>query len=218
MKHAIIALSLLSAASALHAEPSNLTWHKQTLIKYHDSGEYLTEFTQKINEAKTYLDQKLQKNQQLKHPKKLAIVLDIDETSVSNYPAMRRLDFGGQISDINAGIEQGVDPVLKPMLGFYNYAQQHNVSMFFVTGRKEHERNITVKNLEQAGYSAWQKLVLKPESYNQKSVIPFKASARKAIEAQGYQIVESIGDQWSDIKGGYAEKGIKLPNPYYYLP
>jgi hypothetical protein len=27
-----------------------------------------------------------------------------------------------------------------------------------------------------------------------------------------------LGDQNSDLTGGYAERGFKLPNPYYYLP
>lgn len=27
-----------------------------------------------------------------------------------------------------------------------------------------------------------------------------------------------FGDQWSDLKGGYADRHIKLPNPTYYLP
>jgi len=36
--------------------------------------------------------------------------------------------------------------------------------------------------------------------------------------AQGYDILLTIGDQYSDLKGGYADKGFKLPNPMYYLP
>jgi predicted secreted acid phosphatase len=27
-----------------------------------------------------------------------------------------------------------------------------------------------------------------------------------------------VGDQWSDLQGGYADKVLKLPNPTYYLP
>ena len=35
---------------------------------------------------------------------------------------------------------------------------------------------------------------------------------------QGYTILLSLGDQESDLTGGYAERTFKLPNPVYYLP
>ena len=34
----------------------------------------------------------------------------------------------------------------------------------------------------------------------------------------GFTIILSVGDQESDLKGGYAERTFKLPNPVYYLP
>ena len=41
---------------------------------------------------------------------------------------------------------------------------------------------------------------------------------RKEITQQGYDIVFSIGDQQSDLVGGYSDKTYKLPNPYYFIP
>ena len=35
---------------------------------------------------------------------------------------------------------------------------------------------------------------------------------------QGYTILLTIGDQESDLAGGFAERGFKLPNPVYFLP
>ena len=68
------------------------------------------------------------------------------------------------------------------------------------------------------GYNKWNGLILKPADYHKKSVIPFKSSARKSVEAKGYTIIETIGDQYSDVKGGYADRGFKLPDPFYYIP
>lgn len=51
-----------------------------------------------------------------------------------------------------------------------------------------------------------------------KSVIPYKSSTRKMIQEKGYTIVVNIGDQFSDLAGGYAERVFKLPNPYYFIP
>jgi hypothetical protein len=40
----------------------------------------------------------------------------------------------------------------------------------------------------------------------------------RAIEAQGYRIVASVGDQYSDLAGGHEAVAFKLPNPFYFLP
>ncbi len=46
-----------------------------------------------------------------------------------------------------------------------------------------------------------------------------KARARAAVERnEGYRIIASIGDQWSDLEGGSAERVFKLPNPFYQIP
>jgi len=50
------------------------------------------------------------------------------------------------------------------------------------------------------------------------SAVDFKAPERRKIAERGYTIVLSLGDQESDLKGGYAERTFKLPNPVYYLP
>jgi hypothetical protein len=48
--------------------------------------------------------------------------------------------------------------------------------------------------------------------------VDFKAPERRKISEQGYTIVLSLGDQDSDLEGGYAERTFKLPNPVYFLP
>ena len=51
------------------------------------------------------------------------------------------------------------------------------------------------------------------------TTVEYKAYTRKHIEEDlGYDIVLNIGDQWSDLQGGYANAVLKLPNPTYYLP
>ncbi len=45
-----------------------------------------------------------------------------------------------------------------------------------------------------------------------------KAAERADIERQGYKIITAIGDQLSDMTGGYVEMGFKLPNPMYFIP
>ena len=50
------------------------------------------------------------------------------------------------------------------------------------------------------------------------TTIHYKAATRAHIESLGYDIVANFGDQYSDLKGGSADRTFKMPNPNYYLP
>lgn len=201
-----------------YAEPANLSHLRQEVIAYHDSGDYQHEIARVLTQARRYIMLRVAENAARKHPQKLAIVLDIDETSLSNYDYMVKRDFVGSSEQLHQEKLAANAPVIKPMLALYQEAKAHGVAIFFVTGRHESERDATIKNLKLAGYSDWAHLYLRPEQYNQASILPFKSQTRAAIKKQGYTIIESIGDQYSDLNGGYTEKKVKLPNPYYYLP
>ncbi|MBI2786195.1 MAG: acid phosphatase [Legionella longbeachae] len=221
-KRASLAIIILSTtflfSTPIFSDPPNLTLVKKELKNYHDSGLYQQQLTQVIQKAKTYIDAQAAMNQKEKQHKKLAIVLDIDETSLSNYKYIIQRDFGGTKENFHKDILDANAPAIEPMLALYKNALQHGVKVFFVTGRNETERSATEKNLIKAGYTKWTGLYLRPQNYSSKSIIPFKSKARKRISEKGYTIVASIGDQYSDLKGGYAKKVFKLPNPYYYLP
>jgi hypothetical protein len=45
----------------------------------------------------------------------------------------------------------------------------------------------------------------------------FKIDTRRKLEQDGYVIIANIGDQNSDLVGGYAERFFKLPNPFYLM-
>jgi hypothetical protein len=59
---------------------------------------------------------------------------------------------------------------------------------------------------------------MQPDGATFPSAVDFKAPKRREIEAQGYEIVLNMGDQESDLEGGYAERTFKLPNPFYWIP
>jgi acid phosphatase len=68
-----------------------------------------------------------------------------------------------------------------------------------------------------AGYE-WTALILKPDDLTTTSAVDFKAPERKKLVDQGYTIIVNIGDQMSDLDGGFAEQTYKLPNPFYFIP
>ena len=209
---------ILSGSPITYAEPAALGQAKTEIKKYYDSGLYYKELEKTISEAQCYIEQRAIANQQNKNGKKLALVLDIDETSLSNYEKMVKRKFINDYEQIHKEILAADSPVIKPMLTLYQSALKHGVKVFFVTGRFEDERDATEKNLLKAGYKFWSGLYLRPNAYNQVSIVPFKSQMRAKIEKMGYTILASIGDQFSDIRGGYTEKGFKLPNPFYSLP
>jgi len=50
------------------------------------------------------------------------------------------------------------------------------------------------------------------------STVEYKALTRQHIETtDGVNIVMNVGDQWSDLQGGYADDFTKIPNPTYFL-
>nr|WP_233586589.1 HAD family acid phosphatase [Legionella sp. km772] len=212
----VIIISLFSFAT--FAEPLNNSLLKKEIRQYHDSGEYEKELAQKILQAQAFLIQQVQYHKEHKSTKKLALVLDIDETSITNYDKIAKRDFAANLEQIHQEILAADSPALKPTLALYNTALKNGVAVFFVTGRFNSELAATKKNLNDAGYNNWTGIYVRPDDYKQQSIIAFKANSRKKIEDQGYLVVASIGDQYSDIKGGYALKGFKLPNPFYYIP
>ena len=223
-KNYVLSLSLatlLGACFIQHeaiAEPQNISLLKQEVQHYHDSGQYEKELAQVIQQADHVVTQEVTANQRLTHPHKLAIVLDIDETSLSNYQSIVARNFAEHREQIHRDLMAARGIAIKPMQVFYEHALKEGVSIFFVTGRKESTRSATIKNLKAAGYHDWTGLYLKPNDNQDASAIPYKSHTRQLITQKGYTIIASIGDQYSDLKGGYAQKTFKLPNPYYYLP
>jgi len=150
------------------------------------------------------------------HGKKLALVLDIDETSLSNYDAIQKDNFTfGPNSQAEATAETGVK--IPSTLELFNLAKQNGVAVFFITGRRENTRAHTESNLRREGYDGWQQLFLKPDASTE-TTVQYKSGARAAIEGQGYRIVANVGDQYSDLAGGHEDIGFKLANPFYFLP
>lgn len=212
-----ITLNLLLPQTAL-SEPSNLTLVKNEIRSWYDAGLYDKDLDHTIHQAQQYLLKQVQLNKASAHPKKLALVLDIDETSLSNYAFIKQHDFTSDQALIDNNILSAQDDVIAPTLKLYNEAVKQGVRVFFVTGRRDNTRKATITNLKKAGYAGWSGLYLKPQNDKKHSNIPFKSQARADIEAKGYVIVANIGDQYSDLLGGHALKTFKLPNPFYYLP
>jgi hypothetical protein len=190
----------------------NLATIKGEIVRYHDSGLWAETIERVAAEARARLDELLPTS------KRPALVLDIDDTALSTYSLQRRLFFGFMEEEWDRWMADQSPPANRGILDLYEYAQKRGVAVFFVTGRREFARTATERQLRTAGYDTWAGLELKPTHYQQQSVVPYKAGARERIEAQGYDILVNVGDQWSDLDGGHAVATFKLPNPIYVIP
>src|SRR3954447_23541146 len=90
---------------------------------------------------------------------KPAIVLDIDETSLSNYAGMAAGGFTSTSSAVD--VVAGTGKPIGPTRSLFRYPRRHKVAVFFITGRPGPLRAVTERNLRAAGYSGWKDLILK---------------------------------------------------------
>ena len=193
------------------------------LKSYHDSGAYMQDLGAVDQKAEDFLGRRhypqcpaaAAANPGCRRP---ALVLDIDETSLSNYTNLAASNFTNTTGQLAIGVIAGNDPVIQPTLDLYNFAKSHGVAVFFITGRPASipvVRTQTEANLQSAGYHNWNGLILNPSPGG--SVIPYKSGERAKIEQQGYDIVANVGDQESDLRGGHADRAFRLPDPFYFI-
>lgn len=198
----------------------NLDWFKHELRQYHDCtctcGCYTKDFDGQAQKALAFLEQRAGHRQP---GEKLALVLDIDETTLSNWPEMAQRDFAFDNAAFDLWARQAKGTALDGTLRLYKAAQRLGVSVFFVTGRPESEREATERNLRAQGFDHWQGLMLRAADQLKTPTVEYKSTARRGIVQQGYALVLNAGDQWSDLRGApEAELSVKYPNPFYFIP
>jgi predicted secreted acid phosphatase len=204
-------------------QPTNVGDTKIAATAYRASGAYERDLAGIGSEADAWIAQRAP---QVNRP---ALVLDIDDTALSNWEVIEANDFGrvvdGPCDALPAGPcgwaawdMLGRDPAIGSTLSTFRRARALNVAVFFITGRPEPQRAATEANLRAVGYDGYAAIDMVPEGAHYASAADFKAPQRAAIESAGYTIIANIGDQPSDLAGGYAEKIFLLPNPFYRIP
>lgn len=205
------------------AQPTNVGDAAAAAIAYRKSGAYEAGLAMVDAAAADWLKARAPRST------KPALVLDVDETALSNWKIITRDDFGRPIAggcdlalDAPCGWaawdQLGRDPAIQPTLSLFRTATSLNVAVFFITGRPESQRAATERNLRQAGYDGFLKLFMAPPNRHFASAADFKAPVRAGIERDGYDIIANVGDQPSDLKGGHTEKSFLLPDPFYRVP
>jgi acid phosphatase len=173
-----------------------------------DSGAYAKSVAAAFAKADKVLKQQL--HQKVRKP---AVVLDIDETALSNLRCLEDADF--QVSGLAVCVATGKSVKVPAADAFVKLAQRNHVAIFFVTGAPQQLCDSRATNLRAAGITGRFSLTCKPADYTDDSLVPFKSAQRAAIERRGYTILLNVGDQRSDLAGGHARRTVLIPNPFY---
>jgi predicted secreted acid phosphatase len=205
------------------SQPANVGDAKIAALAYHDSGAYARDLAAVADRAEQWISERAAS---VSRP---ALVLDIDETALSNWEVLKLDDFGRPIAgpcDPASGApcgwaawdQLGRDPAIEPTLRVFRAARAANVAVFFITGRPENQRTATERNLREAGFGGYARLFMVPNGAHFSSASDFKTPKRAEIERLGYIIIANMGDQPSDLIGGHAERKYLLPDPFYRVP
>ena len=221
----------------------NIDSVKKTIATYYsDPGTGLANRTDSpyIREMRSIVDRQSAQLQRIhdaavRRGEKPAIVLDADDTTLWTYDMeVADMHFVFDPARQDEWVQDERFPATPSMVGFVNRAQSLGFTVFGLTGRNDDQKAATVQNLSKVGYTAfaqdrfftkWTGVGASQQpSYitcatAKCTTVEYKALTRKHIEQDlGYDIALNVGDQWSDLQGGYADRSVKLPNPTYYLP
>jgi acid phosphatase len=204
----------------LAGDQDRLAKYSKQMIAYHDCVDstscYATDLEVQSEQALLYLEKRAARSMP---GEKLAIVLDIDETSLSNWDIELKDNFTYNSQHWLDWYQEKKAPAIPGTLRLAQAAEAKKIAVFFITGRDDSQTAITSEDLKAAGYRDWAHLYLRGEDTKGQSVAQYKSGDRKKIADQGYTIILNVGDQMSDLNGDpQAELSVKLPNPFYYIP
>lgn len=197
--------------SSIYSQPPivvNLSDAKKAVKEYYLSMQYQLELDSIIADA-------IRQVRLLNLPKNSAFVFDVDETALSNMEYELKYDFGYIKEEWNKWVLAEKAPAIRQVKNFYDTLLAMGLKIIFITGRSEEQYQATFNNLKKAGYGVFDTLICRNKNEIGLSAREYKTAKRKELTQKGYNIVGSIGDQWSDLEGGYTIIKVKLPNYMY---
>jgi acid phosphatase len=214
MKNYFLLFLIFALISCTSNQIVNLRTAKDIVKDYYESGKYDEEMNDVIKNAKEKFD-KVEIKKSVKGGS--VVVFDVDETALNNYGLAKHMDFG-YVYELNKKWNEELKaPAIQQTKDLYIYLLNRGCKIIFLTGRNFSEYEVTYKNLLQAGYTGFDTLLTQREDEQNLKSQEFKSKKRTELTNQGYQIVGTVGDQWTDLNGPYSGIQIKLPNYLYEI-
>ena len=190
-------------------KPVNLSVARESVKEYYESGKFDEELDYVIREAKD-------KFSKVEFTENSVVIFDVDETALNNYEISKKMGYGYVYEMVHEWTHDAKVPAFPQVKELFNYLLSKGSNIIFLTARREDEYDATYKNLINQGYTEFDTLITKNKNeYGMKS-IDFKSTKRVELVQMGYEIIGTVGDQWSDLEGPYHGNQVKIPN-YLYL-
>ncbi len=187
----------------------NLSDAVKSVKQYHTSEQ----FNRDVDRA---IDDGLANLRQLEIPKNAAFVFDIDETALSNLEYELRYNFGYDPKTWDEWIKEANATAIPGVKRLYDSLVARGIKIIFISGRNAALIKDTELNMKKVGYSHYDTLICKTPEFKGKKAVEFKSKIRKELSRK-YKIIGSVGDQWSDLEGGWTIIKIKIPNYMYFI-
>jgi acid phosphatase len=199
----------LLVACEKNEKPVNLSIAREEVKQYYESGKFDEELNSVVEEAK-------EKFSDVQFKENSVVIFDVDETALDNYELAEMMGFGyvyQMNKKWNAEMNATAIPQIKEL---YDFLLSKGAKIIFLTGRNFPEYEATYQNLKKEGYTVFDTLITQIGDEKKMKAQDFKSSKRVWLTEQGYEIVGTVGDQWSDLEGEYHGIQVKIPN-YLYL-
>jgi 5'-nucleotidase (lipoprotein e(P4) family) len=225
-----LSINVWTPKAQTHANPAvNLAeQNTMSVLWFQKAGEAKALYYQGYNIGRMRLDDLLKKKP--KGGLKPAVVLDIDETILDNSPYQARTIVRKKPYPLSWDdwITSAKGRLLPGALEFLNYADSKGVTIFYISNRKETQKQATIMNLQAVGApqaDARHVLLLQP---NEKG-----KEMRRQYVAKTHDILLLFGDNLGDFSGfdgltvperlravdrykeEFGRKLIVFPNPMY---
>lgn len=190
-------------------KPVNLTTAKEAVKEYYESGRFNEELSGVIRDAK-------EKFKSIVAKENSVVIFDVDETVLDNYELAKLMGFGYVYKMNKEWNSEMKAPAIAGVKDFYDFLLNKGFRIIFLTGRNFPEYEATYNNLKKVGYTIFDTLITQIGDEKKLKDLNFKSGKRVWLTEQGYEIVGTVGDQWSDLEGEYHGIQVKIPN-YLYL-
>jgi acid phosphatase len=201
-----LTLFLFSCATE---KPVNLSTAREEVKQYYESGKFEEELNKVITEAK-------QKFDKAEFTDSSVVIFDVDETALNNYELAKQMGFG-YVYELNKQWNAEMKaPAIKQVKELYDFLLSKGSKIIFLTGRNFPEYKATYDNLKLAGYNVFDTLITQMDNEREMTAKDFKSKKRMELTKKGYDIIGTVGDQWTDLEGEHHGIQIKIPN-YLYL-
>ena len=209
--HILFLLFLIFFSGCARKRPINLTVAKNRVEKYYEHGQYDKDLNKTINRAIRHF-------KRVPVHKNSTVIFDIDDTTLSDYADEKSISFGYIPKLFHEWVLSADAPAIAQTKRLYDYLIKRGFKIIFLTGRKHNEYYASVKNLKDQGFGYFEKIIVRKKNEDDITAQKYKTAWRKQLIKEGYKIIGNIGDQLSDLNGGYSGYKMKVPNYRYSIP